>query len=172
MLISDMSGSIRGNEDFVYNALNVFINRFDLSEDGIRIGYITFSDNATLMSKFTISKENLVGKFNLIKLYGANGDTRMEKAFQLAQTEIMNNGRPMISTIVVMISDGEPNSKDESMNMAMLLKSLPNTNICGVYIDKSGGDANFLKEISSEFCYVESDFKNLVNELKKMDICM
>src|SRR6185369_13881362 len=67
MLIGDMSGSVQGNEQFVYNALSTFASRFELSEEGVKIGAITFDSSPKLISPLTANKQQLLTNLISIK---------------------------------------------------------------------------------------------------------
>ena len=52
------------------------------------------------------------------------------------------------------------------------IKLMFDINICGVLIKNNVANSQFLREISDEYCYVESNYQNLANILKKLDICI
>lgn len=170
ILLADMSSSVDGHETFIHDAMKSFIDRFELSEEGVRIGLIRFADTAYLLSGLTTDKQELYYGLRSINPTSAYGSTEMADAIKLSADEFLKNGRPLIKKIVVIISDGAPNSKQDARNAASYLKSIDSTIICGVFVS-SKVDQTFLQEISSEFCYVESNYETLVEELKKLDIC-
>lgn len=172
LLIADLSGSVDGHELFIRDALKAFVERFELSENGIKIGYIKFSGYAELENRLTVDKDDLLRSINRIDSSSTGSSTNLTHAFHLTMNEFMSNGRPNVGKIVILISDGDPDSEESAMESATLLKTMPGTSICGVFVAASGGKKEFMKELSSSFCYVESNFENLIVELKKMDICL
>lgn len=171
MLVADISSSVNGSENFINEALTAFVTRFDLSEDGIKIGFIKFCSAPFLMNSLTTNKYSLFKSISTIKLESSYGTTNMSGALFLAADELMQYGRPSTKKIVIVISDGEPDRIDETREAALLLKAFGETSICGVFVAGNIGK-DLMKEISSPYCYVESDYNNLVNELKKLDICL
>lgn len=93
ILIADLSGSVKGFEPFISNALNAFTNKFDLDEEGIEIGAIVFNTNSYLLSEITSNKKELSSKLKSIAFATANGDTNMLLALRLAIDEFMTHGR-------------------------------------------------------------------------------
>ena len=108
----------------------------------------------------------------------------------MATNELLVNGRPGVMKMVIMITDGEPNNRDEAANHATLLKTMPGTLVWGIFVKKVEDDqslspyimyvpnfvnnsgAEYLKSISSPNCFIESDYNNLVDQIKKLDICL
>lgn len=171
MLVADMSTSVSGREVFIYNALKIFADRFDLDDNGIRIGVVRFSDKAYLLTELTSNKENV---YKALSSLGSDayGTTNMLDAIEIAGSEILNNGRVDVNRIIVLISDGDPDDEEQTLKAAQKIKSFQ-IGICGIFVNGSTNESKeYMREISSEFCYVESDYENLVRELEKLDVCL
>jgi len=198
IVVGDYSSSINHYEKFVYDAFASFVNNFETSEEGIRIGLIKFNDHARLVSPLTHDKKKLN---EALKEFNTNsyGGTNMEEALQLALNEFTTNGKPENMKMLIMVSDGMPQNQDSVLLVASQLKDLLHIGICSVLVVKSkepppadqmipmpaapwgipttnyyndnSVDAEFMQKLSSK-CYVESDYENLAKELKKLDICM
>jgi uncharacterized protein YegL len=190
MILADRSSSVGGKEQFIHDAVYTFIDKFELSEDGIKIGLITFGDLARLESHLSYYKDSLKMATNIISPYSANGSTNLSEALIMATQELVINGRQGVMKIVILITDGEPSNKDTAAEHATFLKSMPGTLIWGIFVKKMEIDitspympnfvspyianygADYLKSISSPNCFIESDYNNLVEQVKKLDICL
>lgn len=187
ILIADLSGSVRGFEPFVSNALNAFTDKFDLDEEGIEIGAIVFNTNSYLLSRITSNKKELDTKLKSMAFITAIGDTNMLLALQMAIDEFMAHGRRGFSKIIVIVSDGVPSDSEKT---AEQIKGIGIT-VCGVFIDNTpteknkddeysgygnthtvNNDSTFMKTISSPGLYVKSNYQGLVDELGKLDVCL
>lgn len=173
MLLGDFSASVDGHEKFVTDAFSAFVNKFDLDENGLKIGVIGFSNDATLISPLTSDKEKIsTGIDKWVESdYGTGGTTNMKDAMFLAMNEFTVNGRTLYRKLLIVVSDGKPDSPDQVLAISEQFKSM-NIGVCGVLIVAENYDDKYMKNLSSNFCYVETDYNNLIEELKKMDICL
>ncbi len=176
VVVGDLSGSVYGHEPFIGDALQTFISRFDLSEETIKIGVIVFNHNTKVLTHLTSDKDILFQVSNRISNSLADGTTDMSGALMAASNEIEQNGRPGVMKIVILITDGMPDNEDDTKQTATNLKQIMGTSIFGVYMrngpGKTGGGDVFLESISSENGYLESNYENLAEQLKKLDICL
>lgn len=187
MLLGDFSSSVHGYESFVAKAFAAFAKQFELSENGVKIGVVTFTSIAEVVCPLTSDRELLRTKVDSLDYFKANGNTNMFWAFSLAKREFQLHGREGFKKMMIVVSDGEPNLKTEVKIFAQQIKR-ENINICGVLIVKNMWDedsmvnymtlsmsqingAEFMKEISGD-CYVESDYQNLITEIQKLSICL
>lgn len=188
LILADLSASVYGQEIFIHDAVNSFVEKFELNENGIRIGLITFTGVATLETSLTSSKDSLQYAVNKITPHSAFGSTNLSAALILALNEFIINGRRDVMKMIILITDGEPDDKIDVEEKTILIKNMPKTMIWGIFVN--GGNSSsllwnmyytmsnrpngseFLKKIVSPNCYVESNYDNLVNELKKLDICL
>lgn len=171
MIVGDFSASIHGHEKFVNESFIAFANQFDLSEDGIKIGVVAFNSDAVLVSPLTSKKDTLINGINKWKNNVKIGSTNMHEGIRLAMHEFATNGQFLHRKMIIIISDGLPNNVDEVLNYAEAIK-VSNIDICSVLIITKHNDPDFMKKISSNYCYVESSYENLIYELKKLDICL
>ncbi len=189
MLLGDFSSSVQGYESFISGAFSEFVQQFELSEYGIKIGLVTFTTTAYLNCPLTNNTKLLRSRINDLKYFNGVGHTNMLDAFAIAQNQFIINGRDDYKKIIIVISDGEPDSGEEVLKLANVIKQ-SKIGICGILVMKNkteeeDNDSLFyyfygkpidgnvvMKKISSDFCYVESNYDNLIKELKKLDICM
>lgn len=194
MLLGDLSSSVEGYEPFVAHAFISFVNQFELSETGIKIGVITFNSSPNLISPLSSDTGVVRRKTRTLLHRAGSGSTNMLGALAMAIDQFTRNGRTDYKKMIILISDGEPDAEEDVLETAKQIKSL-NIGICGVLIIvEEDRDTPFkstvypygtfgipivkrdgrvtMKKISSDFCYVESNYENLIIELKKLDICM
>lgn len=188
MILADQSASVSGKEQFIHDAVYTFIDKFELSEEGIRIGLITFRNNAKLESHLSYYKDSLKIANNAINLKSAQGSTNLSDALILATQEFIDNGRQGVIKMIILITDGEPDNEEEATQYANLFKSMPGTMIWGIFVKfeynlKNIGSmyklnfiytdgSDYLKSISSPNCFIDTDYNNLVEQVKKLDICL
>ena len=186
ILIGDTSDSVIGYESFIDTAFTSFVDKFEMADQSIRMGVIQFSDDAHVLCHLTGDKQIVKKSLNKFK-EKANGSTNMLAAFWAAVREFKTNGRLDVKKVIVIVSDGEPSSIIETTSVATHLKDTLGIDICGVLVVKIDNDdgsfqmmynvrdsysPQFMKNISSDFCYVESDFKTLKNKLMRLSICL
>jgi len=170
MLVADMSTSVHGSESFIYNALKTFVDRFDLDDNGVRLGVVRFSDKAYLMTGLTSDRDTVYMALSSLK-GGASGTTNMTDAVVVAGEELLGRGRIDAHRIIVLVSDGDPDREEDTLEAARQIK-LFGVAICGIFVlSDSRASKEYMQQISNEYCYVESDYNNLVTELKKLEVC-
>lgn len=175
MLVGDLSGSMIGMESQVADAFNTFISTLDVSQDNIRIGIGTFSDHFTLHTALTGSITQLQGAISLVRGSRGRGTTNMSGAINKAAEQLYFDHRSNISKIIILITDGAPNSADNTRASA---NQLPAAGImlCGVFVhgdadDDSSRGSDFLRELCPQ-CYAHTNYLTLSEELKKLSICL
>lgn len=176
MLVGDFSHSTNGYEDFIKEAFNAFIDRFDLSENTIKIGSIIFSDEAFLISKLSTDKEKLKSLVNTMDKKVMHGKTNIYDALSLSEIELSKNGRKNIKKIIIIISDGDGNGPYFNYIPALvkIINDNPNIKICGILVDSESKNEILMKNISfnrGENCYYSTKYEFLVDLLSQLDIC-
>ena len=171
VLLTDMSGSVWRNEQFIARALTAFVERFELSESTMKISIIRFSDDAIVLNNLTTDKETLNHSINNIRTKKAIGSTNMTFGLLTAMNELFYNGRKTSKKLIILITDGAPNYPHETIRTADEIKNLYLVDICGIFVDSSSGNSYFLEKVSSSYCYSESNYEQLTELLKTIDIC-
>ncbi len=171
VLLGDYSGSMAGHEKEITQAFNEFIDQLPLSETSIKMGLITFANKGTLITNLTSDKDQIKNDINGLNQIQAGGSTNMADGLYLAFNELISNGRKDYKKMVIVVSDGAPMNPEKTMTVINQLK-LSNVGVCGIFIRSYMGDPQFMKSITSDFCYVESDYENLIVALKNLDICI
>lgn len=195
LLLADLSSSIAGYEEFIHDAAYTFIDKFELADNGIRIGFITFSSLAYLHYPLSSDKDSLKLATSILAPRMSGGSTNLSQAFEIATNELSTNGRPDALKMVLVITDGEPNDLDKTIDRATILKQTPGTMIWCIFVSKAAlksdpdpsqywfygvpssvssrvNGLENLKKIASPNCVIESDYNNLVDQIKKLDICL
>lgn len=170
MILADMSGSVQFYQDFVSEATQAFINRFELSDNGVRIGLVTFSTDAVLVSEVSTNKALLINQAKGITNKEAIGYTNLSSALQIAAVELMNNRAS--PKMIIVITDGNPDDINKSRMIAQGLRDLNQITVCGVLVNNSIAKGNFLNELCTHGCYTETNYSALASELEKMNICL
>ena len=169
ILIADMSASVQEKEVFISNALIAFIKDFELSEEGVKIGIITFNERTYIISPLSKDKETLLNKASSIG--GANFNTNFNNALLVAYRELNGeNSRKDYKKMIIIITDGDVENKDETKKIVQQLRN-ENISICGIMIENIDSQEEFMNSICNG-CYLKSDYKELVRQLLNLDICV
>lgn len=177
LLLADVSSSIGGNKNQVVNAFKGFIKGFDLDENGVRIGIITFSDDAKVFSPITSDLNKLSIAYDSLNNMSLGSSTKVSSGFYAVEKEFLRNGRWDAMRILILVSDGDPDSYYESTEKKELIQQAKNLNvlhrimICSILVTGSRVDQVFMREISNG-CYAETDYSNLLRELQKLNFCL
>jgi Mg-chelatase subunit ChlD len=173
MLVGDYSSSVQGDEQFVVEAFRSFSNQFELSESTIKIGIITFNYDASLIAQLTDNKQYLNQQLDSLSKVQGQFNTSMDKALYLAANELMGRGRPGYKKIIILVSDGDVNGSSTPSGIISISNQLKSIgiSICSVLIKNESSSPELMREVAGN-CYVESDYKNLIDELKKLDLCL
>lgn len=170
MIVADYSGSVQGQEQSVVSAIEGFASGFSLDADGVNLGIVIFNNRAELAAALTGDVREILVQTSLLRAAEATGSTYLEKGLTLAATELLSNGRPGYRRLVIVISDGDVTLVDDTLLAAQQLQLL-GIGICAVLIRNSNAKPELLRRISNG-CYAESDYNNLADELKKLDLCL
>lgn len=174
LLVGDFSSSVIHHENFIVKACQAFINQFELSERGIKMGIIRFNEQPELLSPLTSNRDQLNSA--LQKMYRtASGSTNIDSALMAASDEIFSNRkRNGINKIIILISDGDPDSGEVyKMGSVLRAKKLHDqgVSICSILVLAYKYDRDYMKMISNG-CYSEAHYQTLAEELKKLDLCL
>jgi Mg-chelatase subunit ChlD len=115
IVIIDKSGSMRSGG---YGATSIeqakaasiaLINNLVPGSD--RVGYVNYSDKATLVNGLTTSVSSVKNSINATVI---SGSTNIGGALKVAYKEIKDNGRPNVKHVIILLTDGEANISDVS----------------------------------------------------------
>jgi len=177
ILIGDYSSSLRGQEHYFVGACRTFVKKFQLSEQTIKIGIVTFNDTAKLISPLSSDTSFITSRINELAEEIGEDWTNMEKGLFVAFNEFTNNGRPNAQKMIIILSDGavnDPGDKTSAPITTMeIIQQLRMTGmgVCSILIKSGEEEPEFMKAISSG-CYAESSYENLAIELAKLDVCL
>ena len=170
ILVADLSGSVYRNEYFVADAFDAFVDRFKLSETTIKVGVVVFNDHPMMLTGLTADKDKVRLAIDIIRRSSGNGTTNMVDAFYIAANELINGGRYGVKKVLIIVSDGKPNRRTAALETILQLRTIYDLSVCGVWIGGDFGEV-FMQNISSDYCYVVSDYRTLVKRLKRLDVC-
>ena len=187
-ILADMSASVQGYEHTVADGIKTFIDRFNLSEAGIRIGVITFSGDTDIHLQLAPTSDMTVLNqyVQAINTYNAAGGTALSKTLSKAHNMLVSE-RFFATKVIIIISDGDINQmiydkkssayisddRELTTKYANLVKN-SNIIISGILInsDWSKTDAAYLRSLTTPGYYLETNYENLVRELEKLSICL
>ena len=172
IILADMSQSVQGYEDYIREASETFINRFELSEDGIQIGLIVFNSRVTVLSSITDNKSELLRDIQYISIGTATSNTDLSAGLQSTMGEFLEHNRPNSGKIIIIISDGKPNDPNDALKKVNDAKLLLNCTVFGILVKTLDSDGGYMESLSSPNCYIETNYQMLADELNKLDICL
>lgn len=172
ILLGDLSGSIDDKEYFVANAFSAFIDRFELSENTMKIGVMVFESEPYILSHLTESKGQLFTSVDYIRNNEISGTTNLGTAIQVAWNEFTLYGRSGARKMLIIVSDGNVDEKKSTASLIAQMKKQTDIEVCGIFVDTYSGTPEYMMDISETYCYVATGYDMLVNELAKLDICI
>lgn len=108
MIVMDKSGSMSGGKiTEAKKAASIFID--DLIQGVDRVGYVTYSDKATLVSGLNDTFSSVKEKIKTTKVGGA---TNIGGAIKFAHKEINKNKRNGVKHVIIILTDGAANVSD------------------------------------------------------------
>lgn len=165
VLVLDTSGSMAGNPmEETKKASLKFINT--VLEEDASIGIVTYENAASVVSDFSVNENSLKNAVNDI---GGDGGTNIEEGLKKAH-DMLSISKAK-KKIIVLMSDGEPNSGKVGDELASYADSIKNE---GTYIYTLGFFQNMgnsgkssaqmlMEQIASDGCHYEvSDADDLV----------
>ena len=174
VLVGDLSGSVSNNENQVRNAFSAFVDRFELSDIGIKIGIVIFGTDAKVMSQLSSDKVALKQKISEIPY--ASGSTNLKAGLYEASNMLVTNAgmvRRDVPMLIIVVTDGEADDKEGAAYLAEQLQEMLGIGICAIMIENQSSAETYLKSIASPFCSrTVRGYNNLIEAMKQMDICL
>lgn len=174
ILLADVSGSLHGSEHLVESALVGFVDRFELTDETVRIGLVTFGTYSFVNQSLTADKSMLFGAISIFNKFPLGGYTNISSGLAYAYHELITNGRFDVPKIIILISDGvQTHDMNKLPFIVANIQNDPNgMTICGVYIETGGSSPVTMQSITNSGCYATSNYKDLEKTLLDMSICM
>jgi uncharacterized protein with von Willebrand factor type A (vWA) domain len=173
IILIDTSYSVQGYEQFIADAYEAFIERFDLSEEGIRIGAFLFNSQAYKISTLTSEKSKLMNGSEYLREYAADGSTNLLDALYKASSAFANDSRGGgVPKSLIIITDGLPSNMSQmscEVTIFNMKRHHSDLSVYGIYIDNGYNGGDFLMDISD--FYVSTSYQILVDELERLDMC-
>lgn len=108
MVVIDRSGSMAGTKlNQAKTAADAFINNLIAGSD--RVGYVSYSNGATLVNGLTTSLASVDSK---IQQTTAGGSTNIGGALKSAYQELKGNSRNGVKHVIILMTDGQANVSD------------------------------------------------------------
>ena len=173
VILVDYSGSISGNESAVKKALVASAGIFDGASD-MRVSIVTFSDNFEVVVPFTANLVLYSHQVNRLEVVSDNS-TRMADAIDFAQLYFAQLSRPGTRKVVILVSDGKPNSPSLA-NTTVTNAKKDDILFFSIYISSDYGYSEakrFMLSVASEAHYFfQSSYSDLGQLLQDLDPCM
>lgn len=170
IVLVDMSHSVKGHDGYIRNAVHSFADDLDLDEEGVRLGVITFNSYANIIHPLDANKEKLLQDIRYINDAMVYGTTLMDYAIKKATMEYEERGRVESGKILIIISDGNPNYEDAVIGEMTEIRNIYNPTVFGIMIKSDEENEIFMKSIVD--VYIETNFEMLVNEIKRLNLCL
>lgn len=175
VLLVDISGSVEEREHFIADACQSFVDNLNLGENDINISIITFNSYTTTLSPLTANRNNLNKAIDNIRFTPAHGMTNMPMGLRQAAWELNNSSRQGVRKMVIIITDGMPDSRQDTL-LAVDELSLFSIQLCGVFVydyydDTIAHGLEFLKSICGA-CFTHGNYVILSEQIKRLSICL
>ena len=168
MLLIDISASTKGQEEFIYNATAEFMRKFE-PQKSVRIGVMVFNNFYNVIQPLTSDVNKLrSAAFDISENQGAGG-TNM--TLYMAGIELSQD-RPNVHKVIILISDGAPNSKNSALRASEKVKGR-GILLCGVFVENSEySDNKFMSMACEPACYMVTNYMMLSEQLSQLDLCL
>jgi len=175
VLVGDLSGSVSGHEGEISQAFIAFIDRFTLSDMGVRVGIVTFSDAAVIISPLSTNKPLL--KQKILEFPYASGTTNLLGALEASFNVLQDTDGILVRDVpklIIIVTDGVPDDPARAAALSEQMQRILNIGICGILVQHSSSSGNYLDSITSPFCRSIStqNYGMLIDTMKQMDICL
>lgn len=168
VLLVNVSGSVKGHELQVNTAVASFVKYLGLSEEGIRVGIVTFDDVTHIVHPLSGDSSSILS--TLGDMFINYNSTDMAIGINTCTNMFNNQAREHVKKMLIIISDGDVDNQDSALEQASFIKKR-GVGICTVLILNNSSKEPFMSQIA-DGCYVKSSYENLVDEIKKLDICI
>ena len=171
VLLVDWSGSEVGNEPYLANSIQLFIDKLPISEYAVNISIVTFDNNGFMVEEMTYDKDMLSFKTKLLASKMAAGGTYISNAMKMALNELILNDRG-VRNLIIIISDGD--IEDYQLGVHSISTAMDKIPL-GVFAVQIGGDENgaykLLQLTGDEDNIVGATSLSIVEALMGLDMC-
>jgi len=169
VLLGDLSGSCQGKEGFIGDAFVSIIEKLEFGEENVKLSVVTFNSWTRIHESLTGDKNEAIRAAISVKTTTANQSTviwlGLEEALKQLYSESSRNTRKMI----VLVTDAQDDNMEQTRKMVQKINGLGIV-LVGVLIESSYTNEDFMKEICPY--YIKSDYEQLSEEIKKLNICL
>jgi streptogramin lyase/uncharacterized protein YegL len=146
MLVIDRSGSMGGQKlADAKAAANTFIGEMGLPPD--RVGVVSFASSGQGNRDIELT-DKAAAVTTTINSLNAGGMTDMEEGLEIAETELLDNGEPAKSPVIIILSDGHHNESPAG-DLQATADRIKGAGIRIISIGLGNADENQLKAIAS-----------------------
>ncbi len=171
IVLADYSSSVDGNEKFIYSAISSFERGLDISPDNVNLGVVVFNNYSEVICPLEGNLKEINDRIALLSDYLASGTTNLSSALYSAFDEFNTRGREGYKKIVIVISDGQPDSPEDTYKITQQLK-LVGIEIFTIMINDEVSNPEYMKSISSKNNFYNTDYQGLVKTLEQLNLCL
>ncbi len=176
VLMTDVSGSMRGSEAKVIQAHRFYIDELPIEKDKIKVA-LSYFDSDMDWFNFSDSRDSL--KMNLFfhDIRGFGGGTNLysplNHARELFLLENKNIGVPY-EKIIILFTDGQIDEwTNETVGLAKKMRAEDGITIYAIHIDSELSNwVSVLKSISGESNYRSTRYRDITDQIKSLGPCM
>jgi len=171
IIVCDYSGSVKGYEEEIANSVNIFAKGLYIGENDTKLGIVVFSDYSEVFLPLTVDSIKIKGRLKDLYMVGSMTTTNLSSALLSSYEEFKLRGREDVKKIMLIISDGQPDQKIQTLEVANTLKLL-NIEICTLLISSQTVDEGLMKQLSSPNLYFHTNYQDLLKTLQNINFCL
>lgn len=181
VFVADFSGSMAKYSNLVSDAFKEFSANLDISEEGIRVGFVSFTGNVYLDLVLTGDENEVINFENKLTFRESGGSTELAPALAMAKQVFLSLDENRFSSskkVIVFISDGQTSGADYTADSISAITESWELRKLGVdvyVIDPQTIDSHpmLLHMIATtDDHYIASDYASLAEAIKKLNFCM
>lgn len=171
IILCDYSGSIKGHENTIATAVNVFSKGLYVGEEDIKLGIVVFSGGSDIFCPLTTDTVKLNKRLETLYSLESMTNTDLTSGLLSCYDEFKIRGREDVPRAIIIISDGMPDRQEESLLFANQLK-LMDIKIFSLLIDASLTDESYMEKLSSPNAYFNTNYQILLKTLQNINFCL
>lgn len=193
LIVVDWSGSTQSEHSSMVGAIYAYSRSFVLTDNGIKIGIVSFGDNSTIVSPITADTDVLDQGMMTLLADNANHGTVADDVPALIHTLMLQSmkerGRMPLRRFVIFISDGDIHNRREIRTELVRASTSLEIMTFAIWLGESSEDSNnipyvepredvemsgrdFMKLIASPGCFLQSDYSSLRDFLIRLNLCI
>ncbi len=176
ILMTDVSGSMRGSEAEVIQAHRFYIDELPIEEDKIKVALAYFDSDMDWFS-FSDSRDSLKVNLFFHDILGFGGGTNLYVPLIHARTLFLKESKKIsvpYEKIIIIFTDGQLDEwTNEVVRLAQNMRIEDGVTIYTIHINGELSNwTSLLKKISGEYNYRSTRYKDVTEQIKSLGPCM